>query len=69
MTTEPTHSIVPLAEEQPVLPLWPDTARILGVGRSQVYKCATAGSIPVIRLGGRLVVPTAALRRMLQLDG
>jgi excisionase family DNA binding protein len=61
-------AVLPLAEEQPTIKLWPDTGRALGCGRSAIYEAAARGEIPVIRLGRKIVVPTAALRRMLHLD-
>jgi hypothetical protein len=65
----PAHSaMVPRAEEQPTVPLWPDAARALGIGRSTAFAGAARGDIPCLRIMSRLVVPTAALRRMLQLD-
>jgi len=51
------------------LNLWPETARILGLGRNAVYAAAHRGDIPTVRIGGRLLVPKAALDRMLMLDG
>lgn len=42
--------------------------KCLGVSRSTAYLAAREGTIPTIRLGRRLVVPTAALRRLLELD-
>ncbi len=60
---------IPNPEEQPTVQLWPTAGRALGLGRSATYAAAHRGEIPNIRLGGRIVVPTAALRRMLQLDG
>ncbi len=59
---------VPLAEDEPTVPLWPTAGKALGLGRSSTYAAAERNEIPVIRIGGRVVVPTAALRRMLQLD-
>ena len=44
-----------------------DTARVLGVAKSSAYVAVANGEIPSIRVGRRLLVPTAALRRMLQL--
>jgi len=41
--------------------------RALGIGRSSAYAAARNGSIPAIRIGGKIVVPTAPLRRMLGL--
>lgn len=60
---------IPKPEERPTIPLWPDTGRALGLSRSATYDSASRGEIPVIRFGRRVVVPTAALRRLLGLDG
>lgn len=59
---------IPLPEDQPTVDLWPTAGQALGLGRSSTYNAADRGEIPVIRLGRRIVVPTAALRRLLQLD-
>lgn len=68
-STPPTISTaLPLAEDQPTISLWPTAGRALGLGRSSTYAAADRGEIPIIRIGKRVVVPTAALRRMLQLD-
>lgn len=40
----------------------------LGISRGSAYEAARSGDLPTIRIGRRLVVPTAALRRMLALD-
>jgi len=45
-----------------------EAAYWLGISRGQGYEAARRGEIPSIRLGRRLVVPTAPLRRMLGLD-
>ena len=42
-----------------------ETARVLGIGKNQAYEAARSGQIPVIRVGRRLLVPTAALDRLL----
>ena len=44
----------------------PEAAKILGVGRNQGYEAVKNGQIPVIRIGKRLLVPLAALERMLR---
>jgi excisionase family DNA binding protein len=62
------YSRVPTAEQRPTLNLWPETGRILGLSKSAVYDAAHTGEIPTIRVGRRILVPTAALRRMLALD-
>jgi excisionase family DNA binding protein len=40
-----------------------EAARILGIGRATAYK---PGVLPTIRVGGRLLVPRAALRLLLE---
>lgn len=42
-----------------------EAGRLLGIGRSLAYAAARDGSLPTIRLGKRILVPTAALLRML----
>jgi excisionase family DNA binding protein len=42
-----------------------EAARILGVGRNKAYEAARSGEIPTIRIGKRLLVPLAALERLL----
>lgn len=60
---------VPDPQECPTVPLWPDAGRALGLGRSATYDAAERGEIPgLIRIGRKLVVATAALRRALHLD-
>jgi excisionase family DNA binding protein len=43
-----------------------EVGRMLGVSRNTAYACARSGEIPVVKLGNRLVVPKAALMRMLE---
>ena len=43
----------------------PEAGKVLGIGRNSAYEAARRGQIPVIRLGRRLLVPVAALRRLL----
>jgi hypothetical protein len=43
------------------------TAR--GLSRSPAYAAVRAGQIPSIKIGGRILVPTARLRKMLGIDG
>ena len=66
-TAEPDRSL-PDPNERPTLTVWPDTARILGLSKASAYAAAERGEIPTVRFGRRLIVPTAALRRMLQID-
>jgi hypothetical protein len=58
---------VPDPETTPTMSV-PDAGALVGLGRSAAYRAAKAGDLPTIRVGGRVVVPTAALRRLLQLD-
>ena len=46
-----------------------DVAAALGLSRGATYNGVQSGEIPSIRIGRRIVVPTAAVRRMLLLDG
>jgi len=43
----------------------PETAEILGIGRSSAYEAARRGEIPTIRIGKLLLVPAAQLDRLL----
>jgi excisionase family DNA binding protein len=42
-----------------------EAGRILGISRGAAYAYAKDGSIPTIRLGKRLLVPKAALEKIL----
>jgi excisionase family DNA binding protein len=42
-----------------------EAARRLGIARSTAYPYVRTGALPSIRLGARLLVPTAALERLL----
>ena len=42
-----------------------EAAKILGLGRSAAYQAAQRGDIPTLRIGRRLLVPTAGLEQML----
>jgi excisionase family DNA binding protein len=44
-----------------------DAATVLCISRASAYEAVKAGEIPSIRLGRRIVVPTAALAQMLNL--
>jgi excisionase family DNA binding protein len=45
-----------------------EAARVLGIGRNSAYEAARRGEIPTIKVGRRLVVPRAALDRILAGD-
>jgi excisionase family DNA binding protein len=57
---------VPDPREAPTLGV-EEAGRLLGLGRSGAYACVQRGQLPVIRLGRKLRVPTAELRRLLGL--
>lgn len=42
-----------------------ETAKVLGVGRNQVYAAIHQGDIPAIRLGRRFLIPIARLEEKL----
>lgn len=46
----------------------PEAGELLDLSRSAAYRAANRGDIPVLRLGRRMIVPTARLREMLGLD-
>lgn len=41
-------------------------ARVLGIGRNQAYEAVQTGQLPSIRIGSRILVPTAQLLSILQ---
>ncbi len=43
-------------------------AALLGISRASAYEAVRRGEIPSLRFNRRVVVPTAALRRLLGLD-
>ena len=43
-----------------------EAAQVLGVSRNKAYEAARRGEIPTIKIGKRILVPAAALERMLQ---
>ena len=44
-----------------------EAAGVLGIARASAYLAAQTGDLPTIRVGRRILVPTASLRRMLGL--
>lgn len=43
-----------------------ETAKLLRIGRGMVYEQLRIGAIPSIRIGRRILVPRAALMKMLE---
>lgn len=42
-----------------------EAAKRLGIGRNSAYEAAHRGELPVVKIGKRLLVPTAAFERLL----
>ncbi len=59
---------IPDPRERPTLSI-EEAAELLGIGRSAAYECARRSQLPTLRLGRRLRVPTAELRRLVGIDG
>lgn len=55
-------------EDLPLTLTMEEAAKLLGIGRNQAYHAAARGQIPMLRIGRRMLVPTAPLRRMLGLE-
>jgi excisionase family DNA binding protein len=43
-----------------------EAARLLGIGRNNAYLAARNGEIPIIKIGKRILVLKAPLKRMLE---
>jgi excisionase family DNA binding protein len=57
----------PMQNEKSLLAISvPEARRRLGIGRSAAYAAAAKGQLPVMRIGGLLRVPLAALERKLR---
>lgn len=64
-----TNHVLPEPEDRPTVPVWPTAGQALGLSRSSTYLAAQRGDLPgLLRIGGRYMVATAALRRALGLD-
>jgi excisionase family DNA binding protein len=42
-----------------------EAAKRLGIGRNQAYEAVHRGQVPAIRIGKRILIPVAALDRLL----
>lgn len=42
--------------------------KVFGIGRNAAYEAVKTGQIPSVRIGGRICVPTAPLRKMLGIE-
>ena len=47
----------------------PEVAKILGIGRNTAYEVCRNGEIPTIKIGGRILVPRAAIDDLLHDPG
>lgn len=65
-------TVLELAEED--YPAWnrrrvtvtvPEAAGVLGLGISAAYRAADSGRLPTIRVGRKMLVPVAALKKLL----
>jgi hypothetical protein len=64
------NEIEKLLNENVVLPLWPETGKVvLGLSRGATYSAAKNGDIKTIPFGRLQKVPTAWLKAKLGLDG
>lgn len=57
------------AEQLPPTLSIEQAAELVGIGRNAAYRAAHSGDIPSFRVGRKLRVPTAALLRLLAMDG
>jgi excisionase family DNA binding protein len=44
----------------------PEAGRVLGLARNGAYEAAKRGEIPTVRLGHKIRVPTALLKKMIE---
>ena len=48
---------------QPLLVRPLEAAHLIGVGRTKIYELLGSGTLPCIRIGSRIRIPVAALKR------
>ena len=63
----PVQTPIPDPRIQPTMSV-PDAGRYFGLGRDSSYAAAKRGDIPTLRIGRRLVVPTASVLAILGLS-
>jgi excisionase family DNA binding protein len=64
-TAAPSEAQTGAAEERLTYTLT-EAARQLGISRALAYEAANRGELPVCRIGRRMLVPRAALLRLLE---
>ena len=52
----------------PLLIAVPEAAKLLGISRAAAYRFASAGDLPIKRLGRRVYVVTARLREFIETE-
>lgn len=62
------HTNIDTNHTKQTIPVWPDAAQMLGIGRNAAYLAAQRGEIPTIKIGKRVLVLRAALERILRGD-
>jgi excisionase family DNA binding protein len=65
---EHTMSINTTTAPAPLTVSVEEAGRLLGISRGAAYRAAACGQIPTIRVGRRLLVPTARLHQLLGLS-
>ena len=53
-------------DERVLLPIWPDAARALGIGRTKLFQLIGDGEIETVTIGRRVLIPADALRDYVQ---
>ena len=53
------------AIERQTLNLWPETGKLLGLGKNAIYAAAKNGDIRVLKIGKRLLVTKVEINRLL----
>lgn len=47
----------------------PEAGALIGLSRNAAYEAAARGDLPILKIGGRIFVPRAALHQMLEAVG
>ncbi len=64
MKTETAPEALEVPTERKTLTV-PEAGKALGIGRNQAYEAVRKGLIPSLKIGKRLLVPKAALDKLL----
>jgi excisionase family DNA binding protein len=60
--------VIPDPSDKPTMTV-EEVALVLGISRASAYQAVRTGEVPSVRIGHRIVIPTAAVRRILEVDG